>query len=86
MASAFDNLCEIKSGREAWRIKVRVVRTWKVPSFMNPGPFVRRLFVNLLLGNSMSNPVKVWEQTWELLSDGILYSKRRLLNNSGELF
>lgn len=36
MASAFDNLCEIKSGREAWRIKVRVVRTWKVPSFMNP--------------------------------------------------
>jgi hypothetical protein len=32
----FDYLAEVVPGRESWRIKVRVLRMWKVPSFLNP--------------------------------------------------
>jgi hypothetical protein len=32
----FDSLSEIIPGRDAWRIRVRVLRLWKVPSFLNP--------------------------------------------------
>jgi hypothetical protein len=32
----FDSLHEILPGRESWRIKVRVLRMWKVPGFINP--------------------------------------------------
>lgn len=33
----FDSLSDIKPGREAWRIRVRAVRLWKVPAFLSPG-------------------------------------------------
>ncbi|CAJ2642002.1 unnamed protein product [Trifolium pratense] len=32
----FDALGSILPGREEWRIKVRVIRMWKVPGFLNP--------------------------------------------------
>ncbi|PNY14174.1 ATP-dependent DNA helicase PIF1 [Trifolium pratense] len=32
-------------------------------------------------GSSMSDPLNVWEKKWEILADGILYSKRRLLHD-----
>jgi hypothetical protein len=32
----FDYLAEVVPGRESWRIKVRVLRMWKVPAFLNP--------------------------------------------------
>jgi hypothetical protein len=36
------------------------------------------------LSNSISNPRLVWEETWETLSDGIVYHHRRSLNIDGE--
>ncbi|GAU19045.1 hypothetical protein TSUD_193820 [Trifolium subterraneum] len=36
MESSFDLVLEVQPGREAWRIKVRVLRIWEVPSFLNP--------------------------------------------------
>jgi hypothetical protein len=36
MSSSFDSVRDIKSEKENWRIKVRVVRIWNVPSFLNP--------------------------------------------------
>ncbi|PNY00027.1 ATP-dependent DNA helicase PIF1, partial [Trifolium pratense] len=32
-------------------------------------------------GSSMSDPLRVWDKKWEILADGILYAKRRLLHN-----
>ncbi|XP_057415282.1 uncharacterized protein LOC130710142 [Lotus japonicus] len=45
------------------------------------GSYCRALFISFLLGNSMSNPVKVWTETWHVLVDGILYDLRRKHNN-----
>jgi hypothetical protein len=36
MANAFDSLCDIILGKDAWRIKVRVARMWQGPSFLKP--------------------------------------------------
>ncbi|MCH79969.1 ATP-dependent DNA helicase PIF1, partial [Trifolium medium] len=44
------------------------------------GGEMRRLFVRLLNMNTMSNPFDVWNCCWKLLSDGILYNRRRALN------
>lgn len=44
---------------------------------------LRRLFVSLLMMHTMSKPDIVWESTWRLLSDDILYKKRRDLNIPG---
>lgn len=44
---------------------------------------LRRLFVTLLVMNSMTNPFVVWESTWKYLSDGILYERRKSLNYPG---
>jgi len=41
---------------------------------------LRRLFVALLIINTMSKPNVVWDATWTLLADGILYQKRKDLN------
>ncbi|XP_045831092.1 uncharacterized protein LOC123922418 [Trifolium pratense] len=41
---------------------------------------MRSLFVRLLNMNTMTNPFDVWNCTWKMLSDGILYNKRRELN------
>lgn len=35
--NVFDNLCDIKAGRDNWRIRVRVLRLWSVPAVLNPG-------------------------------------------------
>ena len=34
---------------------------------------LRRLFVTMLLMNTMSRPDEVWNNTWKLLSDDIVY-------------
>ena len=38
------------------------------------GNQLRRLFVTLLLMNTMSRPDEVWNKTWKLLSDCLLYT------------
>ncbi|XP_057414959.1 uncharacterized protein LOC130709848 [Lotus japonicus] len=48
---------------------------------LSSGAYTRALFVSFLLGNSMSNPLHVWMETWHLLADGITYDLRRKHNN-----
>ena len=47
------------------------------------GNQLRKLFVTLLVTNTMSRPEFVWEHAWELLADGILHDRRRILRNPG---
>ncbi|MCH79500.1 ATP-dependent DNA helicase PIF1 [Trifolium medium] len=50
-------------------------------SILGSGYYLRKVFAVLLLASSMSDPLKVWLLKWEILADGILYSRRRTLNN-----
>jgi hypothetical protein len=52
-------------------------------SILGSGYYLRRVFAMLLIASSMSDPLYVWEKKWEILADGILYSKRRHLSNPG---
>lgn len=47
------------------------------------GNQIRKLFVRLLMMNTMTKANFVWDSTWKLLSDGIVYHKRKTLNISG---
>jgi hypothetical protein len=40
LESKFDAIADIVPGNENFRIKVRVVRVWKVPAFLNPSESV----------------------------------------------
>ena len=48
-------------------------------------PYLRNLFVLLLLTGTMNKPEQVWEKTWHWLSDDIVYSHRRSSNTPGWL-
>jgi hypothetical protein len=50
---------------------------------LGSGIYLRRMFAKLLMSNSMSDPLNVWNNVWEILVDDIVYRKRRLLNNPG---
>jgi hypothetical protein len=52
---------------------------------LGSGFSIRKMFSNLLMSNSMSDPFNVWNKLWETLSDGILFEKRRDLNLPGLL-
>ena len=52
-------------------------------SILGSGSYLRGLFVTLLLSNGMSSPVKVWDETWHILAEGILYSRRKELCSPG---
>ncbi|XP_058726700.1 ATP-dependent DNA helicase pfh1-like [Vicia villosa] len=45
--------------------------------------FLRKLFVVMLLSNAVNRPAHVWNETWSLLSDGLLHQKRQLVHNTG---
>jgi hypothetical protein len=47
------------------------------------GVFLRKLFVTLLLANTMGRPRHVWNKSKHLLADGILYRQRILAKNRG---
>ncbi|XP_072054259.1 uncharacterized protein [Arachis hypogaea] len=47
------------------------------------GGQLRKLFAMLLISNSISNPERVWNATWTLLADGILYERRKALKYQG---
>jgi hypothetical protein len=52
-------------------------------SILGSGRYLINVFAMLLLASSMSDPLRVWELKWELLADGILYYKRRILGIPG---
>ncbi|KAF1898972.1 hypothetical protein Lal_00019093 [Lupinus albus] len=47
------------------------------------GFYLRKLFVTMLLSNSMNKSDHVWEESWKWLCDGILYNQRNIANNQG---
>jgi hypothetical protein len=47
------------------------------------GHYLRRLFVIMLLANTMNRPGHVWSESKKWLCDGILYRQRILANNRG---
>ncbi|XP_042757698.2 uncharacterized protein LOC111896347 [Lactuca sativa] len=53
----------------------------KEASVYGSGFYLRFLFATMLLSNSLCKPEIVWENTWEYLSDGILYSQQKRLNS-----
>jgi hypothetical protein len=50
------------------------------------GHYLRRLFVIMLLANTMNRPKHVWDEAKKWLSDGILYRQRIIANNRGTIF
>lgn len=52
-------------------------------SHLASGNQLRKLFVTLLSMNTISRPDVVWNSTWNLLSDGIVYDRRKNLNIPG---
>ncbi|KAK9669431.1 hypothetical protein RND81_13G129500 [Saponaria officinalis] len=50
-------------------------------SFWGSSFYLRSLFATLLLSGSVAKPEIVWEKTWHLLSDDILYKRRTILQN-----
>ncbi|XP_076959494.1 uncharacterized protein LOC143635584 [Bidens hawaiensis] len=53
----------------------------KEASHSGTGFYIRSLFVTMLTSHSLSRPDVVWNNTWELLSNGILYNQRRILKS-----
>jgi ATP-dependent DNA helicase PIF1 len=53
-------------------------------AFLGSGVSLRQMFAKLLMSNSMSDPLNAWNQLSETLSDGILFKKRRELQNPGK--
>ncbi|KAL6538237.1 hypothetical protein OROGR_012225 [Orobanche gracilis] len=49
-------------------------------SDLDSGHRLRRLFVTVLMMNTMSRAYEVWKKTWMLLVDGIIYERRRHFN------
>ncbi|KAK2363418.1 ATP-dependent DNA helicase PIF1 [Trifolium repens] len=47
------------------------------------GHYLRRLFVIMLLANTMNRPGHVWSESKKWLCDGILYRQRIIANNRG---
>ncbi|XP_057719954.1 uncharacterized protein LOC130934396 [Arachis stenosperma] len=50
---------------------------------LESGHQLRKLFAMLLISNSISNSKRVWNASWTLLADGILYERRKDLKNKG---
>ncbi|XP_058756263.1 uncharacterized protein LOC131629499 [Vicia villosa] len=53
----------------------------KEASHWGTGHFLRKLFVVMLFSGAVNRPAHVWEQSWLLLSDGVLHTQRALAAN-----
>ncbi|CAH1414810.1 unnamed protein product [Lactuca virosa] len=53
----------------------------KEASLFGSGFYLRFLFAMMLLSSSLCKPEIVWENTWEYLSDGILYTQQKRLKS-----
>ncbi|KAK7293775.1 hypothetical protein RJT34_16648 [Clitoria ternatea] len=49
------------------------------------GHYLRKLFVIMILSNSINRPEHVWEETWQWLVDGILHDQRKMSGIQGSL-
>ncbi|KAF8088667.1 LOW QUALITY PROTEIN: hypothetical protein N665_0532s0030 [Sinapis alba] len=47
------------------------------PSYWDTGHQLRRLFVTILIHCKVGNPLKLWEHSWKILAEDILYMKQR---------
>ncbi|XP_024006454.1 uncharacterized protein LOC112082965 [Eutrema salsugineum] len=56
------------------------IEALKEASIWGSGSFLRKLFAVMLITDSILNPCGVWNETWQLLSDDIIYRRRRLEN------
>ena len=56
----------------------------KEVSLWGDGNCLRRLFATMLLSNTLSQPKQVWEQTWQILSEDMLYIQRRRMDYPGK--
>jgi hypothetical protein len=52
-------------------------------AILGSGFSLRKMFANLLMSNTMGDPLNVLEKLWDILFDGILHSRRRILNSPG---
>lgn len=43
---------------------------------------LRELFVYILTNNTVGDPLTLWQEHWKCMSDDILYTRRRVTNNS----
>jgi hypothetical protein len=59
------------------------IETIKEANVWGSGKYLRKLFITMLLSCTINRPDHVWNQTWKLLSDGILYDQRKLTANQG---
>ena len=48
--------------------------------------FLRRLFVTMLISNSIKRPDHVWSETLEYLIDSILHDQRMITNIPGKVY
>ncbi|XP_076944878.1 ATP-dependent DNA helicase PIF1-like [Bidens hawaiensis] len=55
-------------------------------SIAGTGAYLRSLFATMLSTDSLSRPEHVWNSTWKLLSDDILYRQRKLLKSLGKTY
>lgn len=53
------------------------------PSYWATGRQLRRLFVLILIYCEVANPLKLWDHTWKILAEDILYMKQREFNFPG---
>ncbi|XP_076909136.1 uncharacterized protein LOC143566277 [Bidens hawaiensis] len=54
----------------------------KEASNSGSGGYLRNLFATMLTSHCLSRPDFVWEKSWEILSDGILYNQQRALKST----
>lgn len=57
----------------------------KEAHFMCSPKFVRRLFVIMLISDSLSTPKIVWEETWHILAEDILRKKKEEFKRPGNI-
>lgn len=55
----------------------------KEASFWASGRYLRRLFAIMLLSNSVAMPIEVWNATWQILTEDILYKRKKTSRNAG---
>ncbi|XP_057432558.1 uncharacterized protein LOC130725335 [Lotus japonicus] len=73
----FRNACEAMRLMEDDREYVDGI---SIASELGSGSQLRKLFTRMLMTNLISRPQEVWRKSWTLLSDGILYERRKSLN------